>query len=167
METATISKAEQKRIKDATSAVRFKLSKKMIDFKELYLDACVNYEIRQVENRLKSCQESTEEFFRGTKRTALIEMIEKQLERKNILTLRFINEANDSYEAKVDKIVQKLIKFGFSSRHLRVERTETEASHEFSFLISNQEIEVHARVIYACGMINVPHFRFITTKRNK
>tara|TARA_R110000868_G_scaffold406966_1_gene687808 strand:- start:8 stop:514 length:507 start_codon:yes stop_codon:yes gene_type:complete len=168
MSTVTISKAEAQRRKDAFNTLHSRINMKMTDFREMYYQAHVNYEMNQLKNRLKACQESTEEIFRGTKRTSLIAMIEDQIERKQTLSFRVLNEANESFEAKLNKVVQKCVDFGINNyMNMKVERLASESSSEFSFLISNYEIEVHARVIYANGEINVPHFRFITTKRNK
>jgi len=164
----SVSKAELKRRKDAKATMYTRLSVKMMDYKEMYLESCINYKTRRLEARLKRCKESTEEIFEGSYRTRMIASIEKQLERRHLLILSVINEANESYEAKLDKVIDKCINFGINNyMKMNVERVTNGTSSEFAFLISNDEIEVHARVIYAHGLINAPHFRFITTKRNK
>ena len=84
----------------------------------------------------------------------------------NILRLKFINEANESYKTKFTNLVSKIIDSDFKVTFMKVEKIGTNAKpNEFSFLISNKEKEIHARVIYACGMIKAPHYRFIITER--
>ena len=94
-----------------------------------------------------------------------VSRIEKKLSNRNILILEFISEADKNFESKLNSLISKLTEYQFSTQHLNIKKISNTNS-EFSFLISNQEIEVEARVIFACGNINVPHYRFITTKRN-
>jgi hypothetical protein len=162
-----MTKAEQKRIKDATSSVLSNLKRKLVDFKEFYLNDHAEWSIGRIENRLEAIKESSRTHIDGWEKEKLVQSMETRLSRKNVLLLQFLNEADDSYNKKLDAITAKLVKFGFDHRRLNIERVTMEAAHEFSFLISNESTEVHARVIYAHGAVNVPHFRFITTKRNK
>jgi hypothetical protein len=95
----------------------------------------------------------------------LIERIELKLSRKNILRFEILTEADKNFQLKFDKLIEKLVGYKMDTRWLHVIKVRS-AGSEFAFMIANKEISVHARVIFANGDINVPHFRFITTKKN-
>jgi hypothetical protein len=92
--------------------------------------------------------------------------IAKRLDRSAINRREWFNEAFDSYQVKFDTMIDKLVDAGFTSRHLRVELVASSAS-QLEFLISNQTTECHARAIWVEGDIKAPHYRFITTTRQK
>jgi len=95
-----------------------------------------------------------------------IEKCNKKLQYSAINQLNWLTEAHEGYEKKIEKVIDKVDKYEMSTRFMKIERINN-AGSDFSFLISNDDMEVHARVIYACGAINAPHYRFIVTKRNK
>ena len=95
-----------------------------------------------------------------------IEKCNRELATPTLNTLKWLTEAHEGYETKIEKVIDKVDKYEMSTRFMKIERIG-DVGREFAFLISNEEMEVHARVIYACGEINAPHYRFIVTKRNK
>lgn len=154
----TISKAQEKRNKQNRSFVESAIKRSLIGFQDRYLGAYVNWNIFQIEMRLDKAKNEGRE--------SVIKMISTKLERKNLLTLTFITEAKENYDIKLNKLVDKVCGFGMTHLGLRVKTVKTSGS-ELEFLISNNEMEVHARAIWVDGTIKAPHYRFITTKRNK
>jgi hypothetical protein len=98
-----------------------------------------------------------------------IKQLEFTLSRKALTTLQFMDEAEQNYWKKFTNLIGKLNNFSFVVGYgTKVERINGATPDEFSFLITNnyQDLEIHARFIYACGMVNAPHYRFIVTQRH-
>jgi len=189
-----VSKAELKRRKQRRERISHLIRTNLIDFKDLYLKDYAEYKKRVIENEKakweklldsKTLEEYNKEreerhnennrwrkFPRSFNPTTLktveweISKLEKELANPTLNTLKWLTEAHEGYEKKIEKVIDKVDKYEMSTRFMKIERISDSGS-DFSFLISNDEIEVHARVIYACGEINAPHYRFIVTKRNK
>jgi hypothetical protein len=91
----------------------------------------------------------------------------KKLSRASTNRLEWLNEANDSYNSKVEKLVTKLISNGFTEG-IRFKDVSVAHNGELSFLVNllDGSKECHARTIFANGDIKAPHYRFITTVRN-
>jgi hypothetical protein len=104
----------------------------------------------------------------------------RKLELLDTYKVGFYADALKSYEAKIDKVVDKMCQYDFN-RHLEVDDV-SDIGSDFEILVWNPKTEnvytsdrdkklegveffFHARLIYANGMINRPHFRFITTTR--
>lgn len=170
MTTTNLSKAAQKRLDDTKIYFTNVLNNRLIDFKNKYLQDYSDWTIFNLEMRLAQIKDSTPA---ATKYISLstaiqskesgIKMLEGKLSRKALIQLEAMTEANKSFNVRLENLVSKMIEFGMSTNFLKIEKI----SNDFSFLISNNEMEIHARVIYACGAINCPHYRFITTKRMK
>lgn len=95
------------------------------------------------------------------------QFVETRLSRRALLTHQFINEAAQGYQIKFDRLIDKLIDCGFTDpRFLTVEKINNYGD-KLEFLISNEQIECHARAIWVEGSIKEPHYRFITTIRTK
>tara|TARA_R110000764_G_scaffold155826_1_gene243733 strand:- start:62 stop:757 length:696 start_codon:yes stop_codon:yes gene_type:complete len=109
-----------------------------------------------------------------------VKAAQRKLELIEIHKVGFYADALKSYEAKIDKVVDKMCQYDFN-RHLEVDDVSDRGS-DFEILVWNPKTEnvytsdrdkklegveffFHARLIYANGMINRPHFRFITTTR--
>lgn len=169
--TATISKAQLKREKEINARLYSLVSSTIVDFKNSFLESFVDFRIKEIENNIVRLQNKKINWAPTRYETTIpdfdtyISRVEKKLSNKNILVLEFITEADKNFESKLNSLVSKLVEYKFTTRYLSVKKISN-AGSEFSFLVSNQEIEVEARVIFACGDINVPHYRFITTKRN-
>lgn len=164
-----VSKAEAKRIAYAKDRFTSLLNTNLKDFKNLYLQSSVEFGIkmekRTAERRIAELKEkisSDNGYF-----TSQIERIEQSIANEMLMTLEFINEANKSFNQKIDSMVQKMIEANINTPFLRLQRIAGGTPSEFSFLVSDDKIELHARTIFACGEIKAPHFRFITTIRNK
>ena len=93
-------------------------------------------------------------------------MLEKKLRLDSLIKMEAFNLAKENYDKKVNNIVGLLVKEGFSHLHFRIEQI-SKCGAELEFLISNNVKEVHARLIFVNGIIQAPHFRFITTVRAK
>lgn len=187
-----ISKAEAKRRKDRRDTISNLIRRNLIDFKDTYLKDYADFKLRVIEReKAKWVAISTEEalakhneerekvfndynrwsnrrFYPTTMNTVKweIEKCNRELATPTLNTLKWLTEAHEGYETKIEKVIDKVDRYEMSTRFMKIERIGDVGS-EFSFLISNEEMEVHARVIYACGEINAPHYRFIVTKRSK
>ena len=170
-----MTKASIKREKQLREKLTSVLANRLIDFKDLYLTSYVNWNKESIKNRIKSLKESHGKPFKTegrfahsgiTNNTSKIERLETELKRDSLLTLEFINEANEGYNNKIQKLIEKLVKAEIDVYQLRVEKIGDVGS-DFAFLVSDDKVEVHARVIFANGCVNAPHFRFITTQRKK
>ena len=171
-----MTKAAIKREKQLRERLTNVLTTRLVDFKDMYLTSYVNWSIKSIELRVENLKEThgttvvenfgSRKYERVLDNTSKIERLEKQLSNKMILTLEFINEANKGYNTKIGKLIDKLVQADISTRFLKIEKIGDVGS-DFAFLVSDDKIEVHARVIFANGAINAPHFRFITTLRTK
>ena len=183
-----ISKAQQKRDKDLRIALTRKLNFRLKDFKDRYIGDYTEYQEsvikRNIEHylslandpkKLAEYNDEKREQHRGRRFSDFnseymlkqARLQEGKLVHSNLNKLTWMNEANDGYTKKLDSMIQKLVEFRLDLWKMNVELIEGEVSDKFSFLISDDTKEVHARVIYACGTIKAPHYRFIITKRNK
>jgi hypothetical protein len=124
--------------------------------------------------------------------TNAIERAKQEMSIIECLKVEFYAEANRSYEAKLEKLVLKMATSGIdfdTIMGLNIDFVK-DRGHEFEILVypktrirrwdgdvqltdeqmKQAEIDAteqffHARMIYACGEIKAPHFRFITTTR--
>jgi hypothetical protein len=109
-----------------------------------------------------------------------------------ILKADFYKEAIEGFEYKLEKLVNKMMRYEWKSS-MQVDHVKS-AGHNFEILVydkplisrwdesgdtpirltdeqyeekrrSATDLYFHARMIYANGLINAPHFRFITTTR--
>lgn len=170
-----MTKAELKRQKQTRETLTNILNRRLIDFKNDYLGDYVAWGVRQVELQLEDLKERHGKqipAWKGSSKmittdySVSIKRTEEKLERSHLLTLELMEIANKGYQMKFERLIEKLVGFGFTPYKIKVE-TVADAGYKLTFLISNDEMEVHARVIYVCGSIKAPHYRFITTKRNK
>lgn len=165
------SKAQLKREADAKRVLGQRLSLSLENFKDLYLKQSVKYEERMLANALANAKEELrqEKERDGSEynikwATRRVERIEAEIKRESTNHMNWLNTANKSYETKFEKLVAKLLAYGFTAR-LTVVSVYSEDPREFSFLVSENGREVHARTILAWGPIIRPHYRFITTER--
>lgn len=186
MET-NISKAQQKRNKDLRNRIESMIKRNLMDFQDRYLCDYADYQERQLQNavnrqqillddpeQLKRFNDSAREqrngrfFYEITLKDiqGRLANAKKQLNFPTTRKMEYFNEAKKSYDAKIEKMITTVCGYNPDTRWIKIERV-SDVGHEFSFLISNNDMEIHARVIYACGDINAPHYRFIVTKRNK
>lgn len=183
-----ISKAQQLRDKQLRQAVSSKITNNLMDFQDMYLADYAAFQTMLLqraidkqtfllnpkalaihnENGRKDAMHMGRRFYETTMDNVngRLAMAERQILYPAIRTMRYFNEAKENYDTKINKVIDSVCKHMNDIRFLKIERV-SDAGHEFSFLISNNDVEVHARVIYACGEINAPHYRFIVTKRDK
>jgi len=174
--TVKVNKAAEKRAKQAREALTYRLSAMLIDFKERFLGSYVAYEMSLFDRDIKHQKErkfnsekdgkhgKTEASF-NAEVASVIAAIEVRKARVNTNTLKFIVDANDNYNDKFSKMVSALVEHGVQAHPLHIERISNSTVNDFGFLIKHNDITVHARVIFACGPINAPHYRFIITRR--
>jgi len=170
-----ITQAEQLRIKQATETLTRQLSIELVDFKERFLTSYVNYCFSKFDTEIKNVQARVfdavkdgvygvklEDFTRASNNK--IAYLESQKALKSTNTLTFINEANDNYTTKFGRLVTELVKHGVRSYPLNIEQISSgSTANDFNFLITHKTIQVYARIIFAEGEINAPHYRFIIT----
>lgn len=183
-----MSKAEEKRNKQLRATLTHKMSFKLKGFKNLYLGDYAEFEKMQIERSLKRSQFLIDNPLKLLKLNderrknsrdpryyspltvfeldGRVKNYEAKLKNDNSNLLEWLNEANDNYSRKFEKLIDKLVFHGISSLRLKIERIVSNGS-VFEFEITDDKITIHARVIYACGEVNAPHYRFIVTKRGK
>jgi actin-related protein len=182
METTTITKKEQLAIKQAIETLTNQLNRKLVDFKERFLTSYVNFRFSEFDVRINRIKK---EEFKVTKyqsanaleafennKVTMIENLEKQKAFKSTNTLVFIKEAEENYNTKFERLVNKLVEHEIRSYPLTIEFINSgSTSNDFNFLISHntseKQIQVYARIIFAEGEINAPHYRFIITANKK
>ena len=174
-ENQTVSNAELKRIKDAKDLFTSLLNRNLKDFKNLYLQSSVEFGIKMeemsIQKSIKKVQDAEISYKSGWNsqedKDEFIKRIELRRRPEMLMILDYINEANKSFNDKIETMVCKMIEAQIKTRFLKLEKIGGGTSSEFEFLISDDNIQLHARTIFACGAIKAPHFRFITTIRNK
>jgi hypothetical protein len=97
-----------------------------------------------------------------------IARIEAQKSLKSTNTLKFITEAIENYNTKFTRLVSELVKHGVRSYPLTIEKISSgSTAYDFNFLITHattiKTVQVYARIIFAEGEFNAPHYRFIIT----
>jgi len=150
-----ITKAQELRNKQAKAQLEFSLNKELLSFKELYLESFVNYRMKEIDSSIVRYQQGGYGYSHLVNKKA----------RKFSCYLEFLNEANEGYNIKFERLIENLVEYGIKAYPLQIERINGGTEFDFGFLISHNNIVVHARFIFACGMINAPHYRFIITKR--
>lgn len=171
-----MTKAAEKREKQLRERLTSLLTRTLVNFQDKYLGAYTNWSIAQVKMDL-----ANEKAKHGTPypkgrhgvrpgaiqdRSHHIQRLEDQLGRTHTMSLEFLIEAKVGYDRKFSTLIEKLVKYQMDTRFLQVEKVINSGA-ELSFLITNDDMEVHARAIFVNGDIKAPHYRFITTKRNK
>ena len=148
------------------------LNKGLQSFKDMYFGKYVAWNVAGIESDLEfktknngKMQQIGSKFFTRDY-TASIEKLKNRLELNNLLMHEFITAANENYQIKFDRLLSKLMQYEMDTRFLKIENIRFSGS-ELEFLISNNDMEIHARAIFVHGAIKAPHYRFITTKRNK
>jgi len=96
-------------------------------------------------------------FYKITKARKLIAV-------KKLTEFSFMKEAVEGYNVKFEKLIDKMVCYGFSTVHFRVEEISN-SGNELAFLVKNDERTIHARAIFVEGVVVAPHYRFITTER--
>ena len=185
-----MTKAQQLRNKQLGESLKYKLTSKLRRFKDLYLGDYADYQESKIKNQInwrrnlaenpKALRDYNNEkqanlpqtFVRFDEVTVeglliAIKNLENKLSFNNSNRFEWMSEANDSYKLKFDRLIDKLVGFQINNYKLRIETIGAGTSGDFGFLISDDDIEVHARIIYACGEIKAPHYRFIVTGRKK
>jgi hypothetical protein len=158
-----MTKQQEKDYKNAFQAVESNLRIKLLDFQDRYFGAYVEWNINQIENSLLHAEKQAR-ILPSANNNYFVERLKTRLSRKNLLTNEYISEANKGYNQKLEKLTKVLVDYGIGTRFLKVEKIRS-AGGEFAFLVTNGEVEVHARAIFVNGDIKAPHYRFITTKR--
>lgn len=179
MENKQITKAEEKRIKQATETLTHRLTYELTDFKERFLASYVNYRFAEFDHQIKHIKSLVYNVEKNGRYGYTLEAFNKnndykiaQLEKEKALkftnTLKFINEANENFNTKFNRLVSELVKHGVCSYPLTINKISNgSTAHDFNFLITHNEIQVYARIIFAEGQINAPHYRFIITANKK
>lgn len=178
---AKINKAQEKRDRQNTEFINSQLRRKLMTFENEYLNSCVAFEFNSRKAIIKSIEKEIIEFPKSEKGLKMtehgiktmiknfeyrIERIQHELKFDATITMNALNHAKKSFDEKVDRLVQLLVKEGFGYAHFQVEEIKSQVS-KLEFLISKSDKEVHARLIWVDGVEVCSHFRFITTTRKK
>lgn len=158
-----ISKAEEKRIKENTRYVLAHVTSKLAQFKNNNLEANGNWAVKRIELILEDIKDG-KNIHRGWTSEKASDFYTNRLKKKTLIAFEAMKEAELNFDAKVANMVDKMIAAGMTHTFLSVEHVSN-SGREFSFLVSNRVIEVHARAIWVDGAIKAPHYRFITTSR--
>lgn len=176
METK-VNKAQEKRDRQNTEFVDFNLRRKLQYFENNYLNSAVRYAFTKLNKEIANTEQLIKDFpnreITERNKRDRVENHEHRLKQlKHVLsldakiTLETITEAKKSYDEKVNRLVELLVKEGFGYAKFKIEEIAN-LGGELEFLISKDDKEVHARLIFVNGVIVTPHFRFITTVRQK
>jgi hypothetical protein len=165
-------KAANKRARQSKESIEIRLGMNLREFKNDYLERYSNYKIERLEAELQNLKDRLDSGnFDCPERSMLhvIKRSEEQLLRRSTLLLQFLTEAEETYSRRFESLVEKVFHHDLNVRKMNVERVSSGNWNDFSFLISDDVTELHARFIYAAedSVLVVPHFRFIITKRNK
>lgn len=165
------SKAQLKRESDNRRRMVEVLEITLEPFYNLYLEQSYKYQVRCLEANVRKGEEDLAEAKANAASEQTIYWIQKRIDRnRQMLQLdaklghETYLDAHKSYTAKFNKLVDKLMVYGFTTR-LKVAQVSSEDPRELSFLVQEGDREVHARLILAWGPIIRPHYRFITTER--
>ena len=177
MTNEKITKAEMLRIKQATETLKNLLTIELVDFKERFLNSFVDYKFneftmqilriqKRIDEKLSKTTSETDSYIKGLEYQK--SLIEKQRSLKATNTLKFINEAAENFNTKFNRLVDELVKHGVRSYPLTIEAISSGSTeNDFNFLITHKTtiktVQVYARIIFAEGLINAPHYRFIIT----
>ena len=184
----SISKTEIKRIQKDARDISFKLEMYLKEFKNTYLGDFVDFRRSELQdkfdyqNNLATNPEALRKYnelavsrsIRPEWVTILdhssfelrAKKLKKQLDLSCLNQLEWLNEADKNYKIKFDKLVARLVEFKVSAYRMKLVFIDDNNNKEFSFMITDHlERVIHARVIYACGEIKAPHYRFIITER--
>ena len=174
METK-VNKAQEKRDKDNTNYINTNLRNKLKVFENDYLNSCMDFEFNYRKSIIRKLQKEIKDFpnrvvTKENSRVTVADLqyrinrIELELSFDATIRLNALNYAKKSYDEKVNRLVELLVKEGFGYAHFKVEEIKSRTS-KLEFLISKSDKEVHARLIWVDGVEVCSHFRFITTTR--
>jgi hypothetical protein len=164
----TLTKAQEKNMKNSIERFTFLLNANLKEFKSLYLKSTIEFGLKMEQQQYDATiNRINETSFNEVDANNRIAIVNKRRDPEMLQTLQYINEANVSFNKKIASMAQKMYEAKINYVYCRFHMVSGGTPSEFSFLISDDQIELHARTIFACGMINAPHFRFITTIRNK
>jgi hypothetical protein len=162
MENLTI--AQKKELKFLRSALSQKLNGELISFKNDYLQSSINYEFKILENKLKRLKEIQNPC--GNEVFA-IQIVESKLKMTALTSFPIMVDANNTFNMKIENLIEKCIKYNLKSQHLKIDKIGSGKINEFTIVVSDSKIEIHARFIFVDGLVQCQHFRFITTVKNK
>lgn len=167
----TMTKAQTKRLEQTRKALVIRLNHQLVDFKETFLASYVKWKFSELESQLNKAKKdhlewNSKKHFSRESYAFQIATLEKKISRTYIRTLEFITEASENYNLKFDRLVEAMIQAGIENDRFTVHQIKDGTSHDFSFLVSFGQLQVYARIIFACGEINAPHYRFIITKNS-
>lgn len=161
-----ISKAEAKRQKDAYNSVHSLITRTLAQFKNNCIEAAGVGAVRKLEIRKEKIADGTISPGAGWTKEKAIENLTKRLKLSTLISLEAMNESKEGFEARLDKMAQKCVQHGITSRFLKIEEVRHQMG-QFEFLVVGEHVDVHARAIFVHGIEVESHYRFITTKRKK
>ena len=169
MKTIKITKKELKRRKDLRWKIDELLRVKLRYFKNDYLQSYVDWKMENHENEIALLKESNEK--NNIKKCRLLERLEDTFTQKAMLNLRYLEEANEGYKSKIERVALKVENSKLCNDgdiwNLKIETNYTRnVGREFEFFVHDTKRQIHARVIWVVGIVKVSHFRFITTEKD-
>lgn len=173
----TISKAQQTRDRQNTEYINSDIRRKLAAFENEYLNSAVAFEFGSRKAAIRHLEDLIEQFptriiTKENKYATVrdyqhrIDRIKHELQFDATITMKALVDSKKSYDLKVDKLVETLVTEGFGYSKYKVEEIKSRTSR-LEFLISKDDKEVHARLIWVDAVEKTPHFRFITTTRQK
>ena len=170
-----VNKAQEKRDKDNTNYINTNLRNKLKAFENDYLNSCMDFEFNYRKSIISKLQKEIKDFpnrvvTKQNSRVTVADLqyrinrIELELSFDATIRLNALNYAKKSYDEKVNRLGELLVKEGFGYAHFKVEEIKSR-TYKLEFLISKSDKEVHARLIWVDGVEVCSHFRFITTTR--
>lgn len=155
-----------------------RLNGTLLEFKNTYLEDFANWNFRQMEIRLETMikengkiitkKYGSRSYTETINNDVMIKHFQITLSRRSLLLLEFLNDGEENYNTKFKNLIVKLFEYDFEISHsTKIEKIKSGSMNEFEILFTNENEnkQIHARIIYACGTVNAPHYRFITTQR--
>ena len=173
-------------------ALKF-LNKQTVEQREAYYTSVVNWEKgsyqRRIDEVTKKLQNTTQEWDK-TRLKGLIEDLEEKQRNLPIHThmLKWLRYAKEDFDAKILKVAQKLVGFGFCGLRAKMEVVDVSNNHnrgldfyikcqEYSYSHSEESFgqpakvyedkgRAYARLVWVSCYDKASHWRFICTKKS-
>ena len=175
-----MSKSGEKRAKQKYDYALKTMNYKTEHLRERYYSSYVQFNTQELQDKLDVLNEKLQEIGEdGYTRDLKFSISKVQMKLNRIYTnqLVWLQEAKNSFDAKLHKVSQRLVELGVVEGRLEVQDTWIEDAQEMSFIINGLGYDkngddlyfgtAHARMIWVDCYEKVSHWRFITTLRDK
>jgi len=157
------------------------LSRKTEDQREQFYATTVSWNINQIKSEIKRLEKGGIRYGRN------IAHYEAQLDKKNLLTLQWLKDAEQEFDAKLNRVASKLVDFGFvtETSEMRIVDVQETHSRGLDFYVTAEDYttsetemqfgsfkreyfslgRAYARLVWVECYEKQSHYRFICTKK--